>query len=43
MKLTVITVCYNAEKTIERTFKSICKQTDYVFASENVISDAKIS
>lgn len=31
MQLTVITVCFNAEKTIERTFKSVILQNDKDF------------
>lgn len=41
MKLTVITVCFNAEKTIERTFNSVISQKDKDF--EYIIVDGKSS
>lgn len=39
MKITVITVCFNAEKTIERTFESVLSQRDHQF--EYIVVDGK--
>jgi len=39
MKITIITVCFNAAKTIERTFQSILNQTNSDF--EYLIIDGK--
>ena len=39
MKLSIITVCFNAENTIEKTIKSILEQTSTEF--EWVVVDGK--
>lgn len=39
MKITVITVCFNADKTIERTFESVLMQKDHCF--EYLVVDGK--
>ena len=45
MEVSIITVCYNSEKTIERTIKSVLNQTyqDYEYIEACQINGANIS